>query len=553
MEEPFVLHFAGLCKGSSPGPGSSGFVLSRGDSSTVIASGHALSSEETTKSVAEYHGLLMGLSTALHLGIRHILAKGNSEVVVYTVRGVLRVRQQHLAPHCRRARFLAARFDSFAIERTSDNGRAVAEANKGFDRELRDVNVIVARGGYDPLPWTERGSGRPARWKSDSIEIVNPYTGARRMLPSMPKFKNPECPDYDENFGDLEVGAATFGDRVYFVGGECVSRSYPGGVRSIDVRTGKWRRHSSLPEQVKNSAFRKRTGCAVSAVAGKIWQIGGKYVDDGDAHACHDTDIYDPAKDVWTVGPKTSAPRMHASAVSCDGFLVVCGGTGSVIVDIDGFENYGPSQQTAVDQVEVLDVYRRPLAWMTASPLPEKLAGVVLLAYDGAVFAVGGQAIVYDSPAKGAKCTTTYVRSVYALDMSPSSAFESSTGGPGVTSVYSNQWDTLQRLPVATAYGTVFDLGSGYFCIAASGHADLLLRFERVPQTTNNNSTPTQSNGRRPFRCQVLREGWPCDTQRPALSERSASGVCLGAERASQASLALVDPASLSGPSRLLV
>lgn len=540
-EEAAVLFFAGACRGSAPGPGAAGFVLRRGD--VEVGSGHAFVDEETTKSVAEFNGLLLGLSAALDAGVRRLEARGDSEVVVYTTRGALRIRQHHLMPHCRRAQHLARRFESFAIERVSAaaNASAVAEATLGLGRELRAINVVVARGGYDPLPWTDRGRGRPARWKSDSVEMVNPYTGARRALPSMPAFKNPDCPDYDEDFGDVDVGAATLRDRVYFIGGECVSRTYPGGVRSLDLRTGRWHRHASLPDNGEMVAstpssgrrrgppqgFCKRTGCAVVSSGGHIYQIGGKFVDEtcGDAHACHDTDVYDPRKDEWRSGPRTAAPRMHASAVACDGLIFVVGGTGSVVVELDGFEHYGPNQQRAVDSVECLDA-SRPLAWLAVAPLPEKLAGVVLLAYDGAVYALGGQAIVYESPAKGAKCHTKYTRGVYVLDVS--------RGPQGAA------WTQLRHLPVATAYAAVFDLGSGLFCLASSGHADLLVDVRR-----------SHARGGHP-RCEVLREGWPCDTHYAALFDRRASGVCLGAERSSRAALALVDTNTLSGSSRFV-
>lgn len=542
-DAPAVLYFAGACQGS-PGAGAAGFVISRGED--AVASGHAFVDEETTSSVADFRGLLMGLSMALDLGIMRIHVKGNSEVVVYTVRGVLRVGQEHhLMPDCERAHFLAKRFQSFDVERIARplNAWASAEAKLGFLRELRDVNIVVARGGYDPLPWTGRGRGRKPRWRSDSLEIINPYSGARRPLPSMPKFKNPDHPDYDEDFGDLEVGVATLGDRVYFLGGECVSRCYPGGVRSLDIRTGKWRRHASLPDsenpeyamslcagaRFAGGSFCKRTGCAVVATAGKIYQIGGKVVDDscGDAHASHHTDVYDPNIDTWAIGPRTAAPRMHASAVVCDGYVIVCGGTGSVIVELDGFENYGPNQQIAVDTVEVLDVYRQPLTWLSVAPLPERLAGVVLISYDGAVYALGGQAIEYDSPAKGATCRTRCVRTVYVLDIA---------AGPERA-----VWETLPKLPMATAYGTVIDLGSGHFCISSAGHVDLIVAVGRC-----------SAHGGQ-FQCAVVREGWPCDVKRSAFFNRSASGVCLGAERDSQASLGAVDPTRLSGCSHFLV
>lgn len=521
MEDDVELHFDGECRGN-PGPGAAGWVVSR--AGQEVASGHTFLDEETTHSVAKFSGLIFGLRAAIDLGVRRLRVKGHSEVVVYTVRGVLRVRQDHLMPQCERALALASRFESLEIERVPKelNTRATDEATRGFSRRLRDINVVVARGGYDPLPWTDRGRGRPARWKSDSVEIVNPYTGARRPLPSMPAFTNPLQPDYDEDFGDVDVRVATLDCRLYLVGGETVSRSYTGGVRSLDLSTGAWTRHASLPDPdayspTSSSAFRKRTGCAVVATGGSLFQIGGKVVDEscGDAYACHETDVYDVKRDRWSAGPRTGAPRMHASAVACDGLVYVVGGTGSVIADLDGFENYGPSQQHAVEAVEVLDPRRRPLAWQTIAPLPARLAGVVLVAYDGIIFAIGGQRIDYESPERGARCRTRYVRTVYALDVS---------AGPDLA-----VWDSLQKLPVATAYADVFPLGHGLFCVASSGHADLIIDVRR-----------SQLQGDRP-RCHVVREGWPRNPRHDALYERHSSGVCLGAERGSRAALGLVD------------
>jgi len=129
----FRLHCDGASRGN-PGPSSIGYVLLDPQGAEVVAKGEVLPGE-TTNNVAEYTALLRGVQAAMAHGVRAILVRLDSELVVRQIRGEYRVRHAGLKPLHAAVMQQIPRFERFRIEHVprEENRRADALANAALD------------------------------------------------------------------------------------------------------------------------------------------------------------------------------------------------------------------------------------------------------------------------------------------------------------------------------------------------------------------------------------------------------------------------------------
>jgi ribonuclease HI len=78
----------------NPGPAAYGFVLEGDDGSVLAAEGDAIG--EATNNVAEYRGLVAGLTRAFDLGVTDLEVRSDSELLVKQMRGEYRVKNESL-------------------------------------------------------------------------------------------------------------------------------------------------------------------------------------------------------------------------------------------------------------------------------------------------------------------------------------------------------------------------------------------------------------------------------------------------------------------------
>lgn len=116
----------------NPGPAGAGAVISI-DGETVCSLSKFLGS--TTNNVAEYNGLILGLEKARELGLEHVEAAMDSELVVKQMNGEYRVKNEKLVPLFIKARQLASGFASFKIVHVRREHNKVADrlANQAMD------------------------------------------------------------------------------------------------------------------------------------------------------------------------------------------------------------------------------------------------------------------------------------------------------------------------------------------------------------------------------------------------------------------------------------
>ncbi len=120
-----VLYADGGSRGN-PGPAASGAVLFAEDGTTLAEIGEYLGI--ATNNVAEWRGLLAGLTKARELGIDELAVRMDSELVVRQVTGVYRVKHAALIPLASRARSLLRAFRSTDIRHVPRSQNVEADA-----------------------------------------------------------------------------------------------------------------------------------------------------------------------------------------------------------------------------------------------------------------------------------------------------------------------------------------------------------------------------------------------------------------------------------------
>lgn len=132
-EDPifYSLYFDGCSKGN-PGRAGAGAVLYKNQIEIFAKS--LFVGEKETNNVAEYNGLLLGLREAVTRGVKKLVVKGDSLLIIKQMKGEYKVNSPAMKPHYEEARSLAAFFDSITFEHVyrTENKRADELANIGI-------------------------------------------------------------------------------------------------------------------------------------------------------------------------------------------------------------------------------------------------------------------------------------------------------------------------------------------------------------------------------------------------------------------------------------
>jgi ribonuclease HI len=131
-----VLVYADGGARGNPGPAAIGAVVL--DPLTDPPRRLAVVSERigvTTNNVAEYRALIAGLEAAAPFRARRITVRADSMLVVQQLRGIWKVKQEHLRPLFERARALLTGYDQVELEHVprGENTDADALVNAALD------------------------------------------------------------------------------------------------------------------------------------------------------------------------------------------------------------------------------------------------------------------------------------------------------------------------------------------------------------------------------------------------------------------------------------
>jgi ribonuclease HI len=121
--------------GARGNPGPAGYGVRIEDESGGLVEEFSGAIGVATNNVAEYQGLLAALEYAADRGIRDLIIRSDSELLVKQMRGEYRVKHPGLKPLHAEARRLAARIDRVTFEhvRRAKNADADRLANLAMD------------------------------------------------------------------------------------------------------------------------------------------------------------------------------------------------------------------------------------------------------------------------------------------------------------------------------------------------------------------------------------------------------------------------------------
>lgn len=126
-----VLYFDGCSKGN-PGEAGAGAVIYQNgfeiwDSSIYVGS-------KESNNVAEYNGMIMGMTEAIARNIKQLSIKGDSMLVIKQMTGEYRVRSANLIEWYNKSKTLEKSFDTITYEHIyrKDNTRADKLSNDGI-------------------------------------------------------------------------------------------------------------------------------------------------------------------------------------------------------------------------------------------------------------------------------------------------------------------------------------------------------------------------------------------------------------------------------------
>jgi len=130
--DEYVLFFDG-CSKNNPGPSGAGAVLYH--NGVEIWSKAVFVGHKETNNVAEYTGMIVGIKRAVEMGIRRLVVKGDSNLVVQQMNGKFRVNAEHIKPLHATAKNIIRNFDSIQFVHVYRhlNQRADELSNMGLE------------------------------------------------------------------------------------------------------------------------------------------------------------------------------------------------------------------------------------------------------------------------------------------------------------------------------------------------------------------------------------------------------------------------------------
>jgi broad specificity phosphatase PhoE/ribonuclease HI len=128
----------------NPGPAGYGAVVLDADTGATLAERKAAIGIDTNN-VAEYHGLIAGLTAAAELGARVVRVQLDSKLVIEQMAGRWQVKHPSMRPLARRAGELAAGFDEVSYEwiPRARNSHADRLANEAMDAASRPAARVA--------------------------------------------------------------------------------------------------------------------------------------------------------------------------------------------------------------------------------------------------------------------------------------------------------------------------------------------------------------------------------------------------------------------------
>jgi N-acetylneuraminic acid mutarotase len=233
------------------------------------------------------------------------------------------------------------------------------------DQWRRRARMPTARGLLGAATFGESiyliGGMRAGKDKLGRVERYEPLSDTWSRVADLPTARN-------------ALSAATVGERIYAIGGWGVddddrARDFA-TVEAYDARLDRWSARAPMPAG--------RSHMAVAVAGSKIYAIGGWMQRAGSLVALSEVTIYDPQMDSWSTATDMPTPRYLATAAVIDNRIYVLGGW---TIGPDGDHN-------ATSLVEVFDPATG--RWFQDEDLPTPRAAHASAVADASILLFGG-------------------------------------------------------------------------------------------------------------------------------------------------------------------
>ena len=131
MNDTYTLFFDGCSKGN-PGKAGAGAVIYKNN--TEIYSKSLYVGDKETNNIAEYTGLIIGLTEAVNLKIKNLNVKGDSELIIKQMNDEYKVKSINILQLFKNAKKLTESFNEITFNHVyrNDNIRADELANNSL-------------------------------------------------------------------------------------------------------------------------------------------------------------------------------------------------------------------------------------------------------------------------------------------------------------------------------------------------------------------------------------------------------------------------------------
>jgi N-acetylneuraminic acid mutarotase len=163
------------------------------------------------------------------------------------------------------------------------------------------------------------------------------------------------------------VGAASYNNKLYVVGGYLDKEIPSNKLFIFDPATNKWQEGKPMPTA--------RAALTANFINGTLYAVGGV----SSSGTLKTNEAYNPQTNTWTEKKPMPTVRHHLASAVVDGKLYAIGGRITSIlsffVNLNANEVYNPSQDT----------------WNILEPMPSKRSGLAASVVNGSIYLFGGE------------------------------------------------------------------------------------------------------------------------------------------------------------------
>ena len=123
----------------NPGPAAIGVVLCDEQGNIVQEASKTIG--ERTNNQAEYEAMLLALELALERKATRLICFGDSELIIYQMQGVYRIKDVHLKALSEKVKSMAARFESVTYRQVPREHPMIARADKLLNQTLNKARA----------------------------------------------------------------------------------------------------------------------------------------------------------------------------------------------------------------------------------------------------------------------------------------------------------------------------------------------------------------------------------------------------------------------------